>query len=208
MAPETQKTNFEKYAYASIAAQMAQSQEDQMYLYGATELLRKNLSFGEDGGDLYKGFVANEEGEFISKEAKERFINVYLQKFIKKQSEAKPSEILEWYLSNISGISEDLKKLAKSEFNKFGEKSYGQINEKLSYLNYIANEAPENEVGKEQKEKAKKEMQKYLKFVGIDKILKSYTFENLRSEAVKESKKKNLKNLEKILKEENQNEGH
>lgn len=198
MTNEAQKPNFERYAYAALAGQFAQSKEEQQYLGGALHLLEKNLDFGEDGIDLYRSYMNEKQ---IGK-----LIEIYSDKFQRKLSESKILDLYGWYFPQMEGTSGEQKELIRKEFEKFSGETYGKLMEKIRHLKYLAEEAPESEVGKEAKEQAMKEFKKYIGFLSANNLLQGYTFEGLRQKAVEASKKQNFGGLEKRLKGEMQEE--
>lgn len=184
---QNQTTGFEKYAHAASALRLSQSNDGKLYSNGALELLEKNLDFGEDGGDLYRGYI--DDGK------RDKLIEIYNSKFERKLSEAKISELYSWHESALSGASDEQKELIKSEFDKHAGETYGDLMRKINDLQLDSKKSDE-----EVREKASKQLEEYKPFLMIQDVLEGYTFESLRQEAVKTSKKENFEGLEAILK--------
>jgi len=202
MAEEERPTrfDFEKYAYANLAAQLVQGGEE-IYVSGAADLLREELNYGDDGEALYKGFVIDEDGEFISEQARNRFISIYNTEFLNKLSEAKVSELQSWYEPALKGATKDQKDAINAELEKFGGENYGELSGKITHLHYTVEKAPTGEVSEDEKKEAKEELKKYEGFEAVQGMLQKYTFEEMRTKAVKASKKKRFNDLEEMLKE-------
>lgn len=191
-----EKPEFEKYAYANLAAQLASSEKDSIYVSGALKLLRKNIDLGKDGGVLYEHSYTSEEGI-------KNLINIYNSAFGKELSKAKPNDLMSWYGGvALKGTTEEQAKLFKSEFAKITE-DYGTIMQKVISANHTLEGVEKGvKVSKEDQEKAQKITEKYGNFLKIQKTLNGYAFEGMRQKAVEASKESVFGGLEKSLKEE------
>ncbi len=185
------KPDFEKYAFADVAARLANNQEDASYVGGAMELLGKNLDFGADGKEYFK---------YVTEKAIEDAINIEYAKFNDKISKAKVSDIYSWRKSGASGATDEQKKLIGAEFAKFSNENYGKFMEKIGAIKLKASgKLPQSIVSKEDVEKAKKEYQKYVGFEEAYALLEKYHYESLRTKAIEASKPAAYGNLEQKL---------
>jgi DNA-directed RNA polymerase beta' subunit len=189
---EKKPAEFMRYAYANVAAQLAKDKEDPSYVNGAIALLRKNLDFGVDGDDMYRSY--------ISDKATDKLIDIYTKKYNSKLAEATVSDMVSFYEPALKGASDEQMKLIVSEFGKFAGENYAKFMEKLNSLQLKASgKLPADIVNKETKEKAEKELQKYVGFINAQQTLESLNYEAMRYKAVEASKKSSFGDLEKIL---------
>jgi hypothetical protein len=191
---------FQRYAFANVAARMAQSQGDRLYIQGAVDLLSKNLDFGRDGKDLYD--------QYVTDNATSKLIDIYNKKYNAKLAEASVSDVYDWYKPALKGATPEQTALVDSEFGKFAGENYNKLESKIQILQYKAN-SPEGALSKEEKEGAQKELKKYDGFVMAQQLLSQYNYERMRMQAIEASKPHTFGGLEEILKPESVNrEGH
>lgn len=189
---EKKPAEFMRYAYANVAAQLAKDKEDPNYINGAIALLSKNLDLGTDGSDLFKGY--------INDKATNKLIEIYNKKYQSKLAEATVSDMVSFYEPALKGASDEQMKLIVSEFGKFAGENYAKFMEKLNSLQLKASgKLPADIVNKEIKEKAEKDLQKYIGFINAQQTLESLNYETMRYKAVEASKKSSFGDLEKIL---------
>jgi len=181
---------FQRYAFANVAATMVQSENDAMYIPGAINLLEKNLDFGRDGKDLYD--------QYVSDKATDKLIEIYNKKFNSKLGEASVSDVYNWYKPALKGATDEQKALIDSAFGKYSGENYAKLMSKINLLQYKF-KTPEGGISKEEREDIQRELQKYDGFITAKTVLDKYNFENLRMQAVEASKPNTFKGLEEIL---------
>jgi len=196
MTDENKPTDFERFAYAISAAELASSEKTKKYTNGAIRLLEKELNLA-DGLDLYRGYI--NDGQI------DRIIEIYSKKFTNRYSEATPSQIYDWLKPQLNVETEEQKQFVEKEFNKFPEKKYREIIEEIGIAKTLL-ELPDYEIHKDRKKEAKKTIEKYRNFIEAENMLKEDTFESLKHEATKVSKKERHTGLVKKLKGEAQDE--
>ncbi|MEK6912865.1 MAG: hypothetical protein AABX26_02825 [Nanoarchaeota archaeon] len=185
-----QLPDFMKYQYGALAGRLAQSEESGRYAPSALEMLAgsKGLNLGEEAQGFIRGTNASEDGIKTA-------IGIYAKKFQEKRGEYKPVELASWYSNVLSSISpEDAKKIT----GKLAE-----YDETLSDINkkYIAADHLLSGVNKgikfddEKIAQAKKIKEKYQLVLEVLGILDNYTFEDLRTDAVKTARKTELNGL-------------
>lgn len=181
---------FQRYAFANVAATMAQSEKDAMYIPGAINLLEKNLDFGRDGKDLYD--------QYVSDKATNKLIEIYDKKYHSKLAEASVSDVYNWYKPALKGATDEQKVLIDSAFGKYSGENYSKLMGKINLLQHKL-KTPEGGISQEEKESTQKELEKYTGFVVAQEVLSNYNYENLRMQAVEASKPNTFKSLEDIL---------
>lgn len=185
-----QLPDFMKYQYGALAGRLAQSEESGRYAPSALEMLAgsKGLNLGEEAQGFIRGTNASEDGIKTA-------IGIYAKKFQEKRGEYKPVELASWYSNVLSSISpEDAKKIT----GKLAESD-----ETLSDINkkYIAADHLLSGVNKgikfddEKIAQAKKIKEKYQLVLEVLGMLDNYTFEDLRTDAVKTARKTELNGL-------------
>ncbi|MEK6841826.1 MAG: hypothetical protein AABX91_01605 [Nanoarchaeota archaeon] len=185
-----QLPDFMKYQYGALAGRLAQSEESGRYAPSALEMLAgsKGLNLGEEAQGFIRGTNASEDGIKTA-------IGIYAKKFQEKRGEYKPVELASWYSNVLSSISpEDAKKIT----GKLAE-----YDETLSDINkkYIAADHLLSGVNKgikfddEKIAQAKKIKEKYQLVLEVLGMLDNYTFEDLRTDAVKTARKTELNGL-------------
>ena len=185
---EKKSPEFQKYAFANVAARMAQSETDELYIPGAINLLEKNLDFGNDGRELYDYFV--------SQKATDTLIDIYNNKYNTKLTEVSVSDYYGWIKPALNGATPEQKALVDGVFTKYGSENYSKFTGKLNSLQYRLREPG---IKKEEAESIQKELAKYADFLSAHSLIRSYHFEQLRSQAIDASKKPNFKSLEETL---------
>jgi len=188
---EKTPADFQRYAFANVAAKMSQSEGNELYIQGAVDLLSKNLDFGRDGKDLYD--------QYVTDKATNKLIEIYDKKFNSKLAEASVAEIYDWYKPALKGATDSQKNSINSEFSKFSNESYAKLMGKIGALQYKS-KSPEGAISKEEKENAQKELQKYTGFLVAQQMLNQYNYESMRMQAVEASKPHSFGGLEEILK--------
>jgi len=188
---ENKPAEFQKYAFANVAANMSKSEADVLYVSGAINLLEKNLDFGNDGRELYD--------QYITDNATDKLIQIYNNKYNLKLGEASVAEVYDWYKPALKGATDEQKALVDSTFGKYAGENYAKLMGKIGALQYKA-KSPEGAISKEEKENAQEELQKYMGFIMAQEILNQYHFETLRMQAVEASKPNAFGGLEEILK--------
>lgn len=190
---ERTPAEFQRYAFANVAARMSQSEGDALYIPGAVELLSKNLDFGRDGKDLYD--------QYLTDNATNKVIDIFNKKFNSKFVEASIADVYNWYKPALKGVTPEQATLVNSEFGKYAGENYNKLMGKIGALQYKANpDAPEGAISKEEKESAQKELEKYKGFIIAQKLLGQYNYEGMRMQAVEASKPHSFGGLEQILK--------
>ena len=186
--------DFKVYANAMLAGKLASSQEGQPYINSALDTFREEYgnSFGADDfrDRLYQGYI--NQGQI------KELIEIGIEGFEANKSTLNFSELFPWYSQGMAGASDEQKTLFKAEFDKIGGENYGDVMEAISMANATL-KLPDRDENKNKKEAAQKTMEKYGKVSQIMNLTENYTFENLRAQAVKKSKKDNFNGLEKIL---------
>lgn len=195
---EKKPAEFQRYAFANVAATMSKSKEDAIYLPGAMNLLEKNLDFGVDGSDLYKQYMTDKQ--------EKKVIDIYNKKFSSKLGEASVGDFYDWIRPALNGATDEQKALIDSTFAKYAGENYNALMSKIDVLKYKAN-APEGAGNEEERASAEKELQKYEGFLAVQGILNKYNFESLRMQAVEASKPVTFGGLEEILKKTSESEG-
>jgi|GEM_PF-6736945 len=185
---EKKSPEFQRYAFANVAARMAQSETDGLYIPGAVNLLEKNLDFGNDGKDLYDYFV--------SEKATDKLIDIYNKKYNTKLAEASMADYYQWIKPALDGATPEQKALVDGVFTKYGSENYSKFLGKINSLQYKLRDPG---IKKEDAESIQKELAKYTDFLSAYSLLASYHFEQLRTQAVNASKKTNFKGLEETL---------
>jgi hypothetical protein len=183
------KLDFKKYAFADVAAQMSQSEENKLYASGAFNLLRKNLDFGIDGADLYDGFIT--EG------MTDKLLEIYGGKHNKALAQANVGELIAWYDTNdaMKGASNSEKAAINAVLKDFKGMNYGELTKKMADLDYKT----KNPTNQKAAESAKKEFEeKYGAFVMVQQALQGYAYKALELQAVDASRPNTMKGLEKI----------
>jgi hypothetical protein len=189
---EKEKTpaDFQRYAFANVAATMSKSKADAMYLPGAVNLLEKNLDFGTDGKDLYDQYVNDKQVN--------KLIDIYNKKYNSKMGEASVGDVYDFYKPALNGTTDEQRALIDSTFGKYAGENYRELMGKIEVLRYKA-KAPEGAISPEEREKAGKELKEYDGLLIAEDILSKYNFENMRMQAVEASKPGNFGGLEEIL---------
>lgn len=174
------KPDFEKYAFADVAARLVNNKENPSYAQGALNILSKNLDLGTDGREYFN---------YVTEKATEDAINIEYAKFQDRLSKAKVSDVYAWHKNSMGGASDGQKKLIDSEFAKFSNENWGKLMDKIQSLKLKASgRLPSGIVSKDDVEKAKKEYQKYAGFDEAYELVSNYHYENQRSKAVEASK--------------------
>jgi hypothetical protein len=189
---EKEKTpaDFQRYAFANVAANMSKSKADAMYLPGAINLLEKNLDFGTDGKDLYDQYVNDKQVN--------KLIDIYNKKYNSKLGEASVGDVYDFYKPALNGATDEQKALINSTFGKYAGENYRELMGKIGVLQYKA-KAPEGAVSEEERDNAEKELQKYVGFITAQNVLDQYNSESLRMQAIEASKPFTFGGLEEIL---------
>jgi len=189
MTKQAKKQEFERYAYGSAAAQLASDKASSRYAGGALEVLagKKGVNLGEEAEGFIIGTLASPKG---IQDASEN----YNGKFNKYRGEIKVGDLGEWYGSTLTGLNATEKAKILAEFDKFKDKNLGAILKKATNASYQL-EDPDNNFNKEVKNKATDTLKKYANLLNMMDILDNYKNEEMRPDAVKATRKKDLKNL-------------
>lgn len=200
MTQETQKTNYTKYEFADVAARLMNNKEDTDYVYSAADLLRENLRYNEEGEALYKEFVIDDKGEFVSEEARNKFINIYYKKYFEKKEKTTISQLYEENKEQLNQLSEEQRQRIKKEFEKVSSETYGSILKKLDIAKKIS-ELPDSEIHPDRKKQAKETLKEYSGISYALNIMEEYGYEEMRYKAIEKSKNNKFNKLEQILKQ-------
>ena len=186
-----QLPDFMKYRYGALAGRLAQSEESARYAPSALEMLAgsKGLNLGEEALEFHKSY-GEQTPEQIQNSAK-----VYYQKFQEKRGEYKPVELASWYSDVLSSISpEDAKKIT-GKLAEYDE-TLASINEKYVAADHLLSGVKKGiKYADDKIAEAKKIKEKYQVVLQIIGILDNYTFEDLRTDAVKTARKTELEGL-------------
>ncbi|MEK6833539.1 MAG: hypothetical protein AABY32_05830, partial [Nanoarchaeota archaeon] len=106
---------FQRYAFANVAATMSNSERDALYVSGAINLLEKNLDFGRDGKDLYD--------QYVTDNATNKLIEIYNKKYNSKLGEASVADVYDWYKPALKGATDSQKALVDSEFGRYASEN-------------------------------------------------------------------------------------
>jgi hypothetical protein len=193
---EKAPAEFQRYAFANVAAKMSQSEGNELYMQGAVDLLSKNLDFGRDGKDLYD--------QYVTDNATNKLIDIYNKKYNAKLAEASVSDVYDWYKPALRGITPEQTALVNSEFGKYSGENYAKLMGKIQLLQYKLKTPG---LSKEEAENIQKQMKPYEGFVIAQQLLSQYNYEGMRMQAVEASKPHTFGGLEKILKPEGNREG-
>ncbi|MGA2130070.1 MAG: hypothetical protein ABSG05_00435 [Candidatus Pacearchaeota archaeon] len=189
MAKQT-KPDFQKYQYGALAGRFLASKESGRYAPGALEVLAgaKGLDLGEEALGFIRGTQASEKG--IQTAA-----GIYTGKFEEKRGEYTPAELANWYGPVLAYANLEKKDQDKilATLNEHDE-TLNAIREASEKANYIV-DAPDGLFTDEQKDRAKKLVEKYQKVLLVINVLDNYKFESLRSDAVTVTSATDLKGL-------------
>ncbi len=188
-AKEKPAYGFEKYAYGALAGRLASSEENSRYAPSALEMLagKKGLNLGEEALGFIRGTQASEEGIKTA-------INVYAGKFEEEKGKYKPIDMASWYDSVLKDLDKADKDKIVSTLGKYTE-TIGAIMKKVVKANHIVKGKGTGANTPEQVSDAEKTMEKYQHAMIIMQTLDNYKFEGLRSDAVSEFRKQDLKGL-------------
>lgn len=177
------------YAIANLARQYL-SEENPLYARAAIDLFRKQ--------DLdIRGLDSKPIADWIaSDESTEIVIQLFSKAYNDTLSEANMNDLLGWYTPSMGDASDKQKELINAEFNKFGNKKYEDIEEEYKHATYIANRKKSS---KEEKEKAKKTLEKYSALLMSNKLLQGKTLDKIKH-------KIEYSGLEKLLTEKQEKE--
>lgn len=199
MTEERTLPDFMKYQYGALAARLAISEESSRYMPGALEMLvgAKGLDFGEDAEAIVHGWRESlKKGE---QTAVLTSINDYNQKFNEKRGEYKPVELTSgWYAPVLNSIDkEDADKIVRY-LGKYDE-TLSAITKKHKKAAKIVEDSKDKDLKEsytpEQISEANETVKKYNDVLGIIQALDRYSFENLRPDVVKATRKQELKGL-------------
>lgn len=189
MTEARKELSFEKYAYGALAARLYESKEGNIYAPSALELLA-----GSDGLDLGEEALGFIRGTQASKEGIKTAINVYAGQFEEERGKYKPADMVSWYNSVLADLSKEDRSKLVNTLVKHNE-SFESINKKVSNAEYILKGKDSGLFKEDQIEEAKKTLQKYEQVSTVIGTLDNYKFEQLRTDAVDESRKTVLKGL-------------
>jgi len=193
MAKQTQTPksyDFEKYQYGALAARLLASKENSRHAGSALEVLAgaKGLNLGEEALGFIRGTQASEKGIQTA-------IGVYAGKFGEERGKYKPSDFAKWYAPVLGDLDKEDKAKILGELNKHNE-TLGKIEEKFKKAAYItSDDAPKGLFPDKDIEHAKKVIEKYGNLMYVLQALDEYKFDQLRADAVNETRKKDLKTL-------------
>lgn len=182
--------DFEKYQYGALAARLLSSKENARHAGSALEVLAgaKGLNLGEEALGFIRGTQASDKGIQTA-------IGVYGGKFAEKRGQYKPSDFAKWYAPVLGDLDKEDKDKILGELNSHNE-TLGSIEKKFSQAAYVtSDDAPEGLFTDKQIADSKKVMEKYSKIMLTLQTLDEYKFDQLRADAVSESRKKDLKTL-------------
>ncbi|MCX6749156.1 MAG: hypothetical protein NTW17_00215 [Candidatus Pacearchaeota archaeon] len=185
---EKEALSFEKYQYGALAGRLASLEDSARFAPSALEILAgsKGLNLGEEALGFIKGTQASEEGIKTA-------IQTYAGQFEKKRAEYKPAELAEWYAPVLKGLDEAEVTKILATLNEHDE-TINSIKEGYNRADYIL-KAPKGLFNEEQLANAKKTKEKYEKTLLVMQTLDNYKFETLRTDAVDETRKADLKGL-------------
>ena len=185
-----QLPDFMKYQYGALAGRLAQSEESGRYAPSALEMLAgsKGLNLGEEAQGFIRGTNASEDGIKTA-------IGIYAKKFQEKRGEYKPVELASWYSNVLSSISpEDAKKIT-GKLSEYDE-TLSDINKKYIAADHLLSGVNKGiKFDDEKIAQAKKIKEKYQLVLEVLGMLDNYTFEDLRTDAVKTARKTELNGL-------------
>jgi len=173
-------SDLKTFAYGGVSGN-ALAREDYNFANVSLEKLASDMGLDTDG--RLEGFL---KGTFASKEGTETATNIYAGKYNSARDKSTTSNLWKFYDEYAIKYLGDLKGKAEEEIGKFNDAEYGKIKEKYLAASEILKSQTLN-FSKEQKEKAKKEMEKYGKVVTTLEILnKAYLrkYENSTDEQV------------------------
>ncbi len=183
---------FDQLKYATLAAQLAQSEEGARYIPGALDSLAgpEGLDLGEDALGFIRGSQASEQG---IKTAIETYHNLYNKK---KSDQVVNTELLNYYqnaevFNNLEDADRD--KLVR-EFTRHQGLTFGQIEEQIKDAQYKLSD-PENYFTDDQKDGARQILEGYQKFIAVEEMSERYLMESLRPDSVNATRVREMKNL-------------
>ncbi|MDO8467571.1 MAG: hypothetical protein Q7S56_01320 [Nanoarchaeota archaeon] len=146
-----------KYAYGAIAGRHIEQKDPR----GAQISLEKLAS--KDGLNLGKDLEAFVKGTYASKEGIQTASIISANNYGKAMANSTASKLWDFY-KDIRGkyIGEEEKERVETEVERFKDVNYGEIKKKMEAAEEILKSKTDN-FTKEQKEKAKKELEKYQK---------------------------------------------
>lgn len=184
---------FEKYQYGALARILASSEESQRYAPSALEVLagEKGLNLGEEALGFIRGTQASEKGIATA-------INIYDGKFQEKRGEYSPADLAPWYDSVLKDIDQGDREKIIRYLAKHTE-SLKDINKKIKRALRIRksqeDEDLKDEYTPEQVSQANDTIRKYQEIYNLVQTLDTYKFEQIRPDAVKATRKLELKSL-------------
>jgi len=191
MTNGTQTYDFAEYAHGALAVQLLGSKEGSKYVPGALEVLAG--ANGLDLGEKALGFI---RGTQASQKGIETAANVYGGLFQEKRGAYKPSDLVNWYSPVLDDPDLDQESRDKIKGVLSGSNvKLSTIQEKVAEASHTLDTPESKGLSDEDRDKAKKTLQKYSKIISTLSMLDGYMFEHLRPEAVEAVRRQELKGL-------------
>jgi hypothetical protein len=172
-------SNLKTFAYGGVAGN-ALAKEDFNSAHISLEKLASDMGLDKD--NRLEGFL---KGTYATQDSIKVAASIYANRYETSRSQLTASNLLKSYDEYLEKYLGDLKGKAVEEINKFKDTEYGKIRDKYLAADEIIKSKTSN-FTKEQKERAKKELEKYGKVVTTLEILnKAYLrkYENSVDEA-------------------------
>ena len=173
-----EKDAVNKFKYAGLAIHFLESGEEK-YVLGAMDALTEDLGLSDDA----KGFI---EGAYSSEQGIQTALQIYGKHYGESFNKLTGNEIAKHYESTLKDFDEQNAKKIKSLLEK-QTNNLEKITEESEKLSYAIKYGGLSE---EEKENKLKSLEEFKTYSTLRKELDNYKMEELRSKAVKLSKKR------------------
>ena len=194
MAKKQEKTetglSFERYKHILSAANLYHSKESKNYVVGALRALNNDIK-GVDGDTDGFAIAASASDESIK-----AALTIYGEKFNNKTKSFTPREFAnKFYLDVLDELSYEDQEKILSKLDKYNQ-NIDEIEEEREYWNEVKRSlSKKSKYTDEDRKEAKQKLEEYKDLDEIFKFLENYKIEEMRPEAVKQTKSLGLEAL-------------